>query len=267
MANVIILSSWVGCGHVGISASQPVLQILGHRVIALPTVMLSNHRAFPHCGGAVTPVATLREMAQAMAGNGWFQTVDCLMTGYLPSADHVAFAAELASAMPETAQILVDPVLGDDPKGLYLPLETAQALRNELLPRAQILTPNRFELAWLTGAPCDTVTACIDAAQTLMPAASAIHVTSPPLAEATGVLSVTPNSTALFTVPKHADVPNGTGDVFAALIASGLAAGAALGHLSALVKESIGAPHLRIAETAATWTQAQPLHARDPDGL
>jgi pyridoxine kinase len=64
-------------------------------------------------------------------------------------------------------------------------------------------------------------------------------------------------------------VPNGTGDVFSALVAAGLPPGAALGMVQALVAESLGAPHLRIAEAAGIWTRAaaigpEALTARRP---
>ena len=64
---------------------------------------------------------------------------------------------------------------------------------------------------------------------------------------------------AAWSAPLRSGVPHGVGDVFSALIAAGLPAGAALGHLDALIGASLAAPHLRIAETARAWTTAAPL--------
>ena len=88
-----------------------------------------------------------------------------------------------------------------------------------------------------------------------------IVVTSPPLgASDTGLLHVT-DGTALYRTRRRSGVPHGVGDVLSALIAAGLPPGAALGRLDALIAQSAGAPHLRIAETAATWTAAAPVPA------
>ena len=52
MARILILSSWVAHGHVGLSAAAPALQALGHEVTQLPTTVLSNHPGWPHVARA-----------------------------------------------------------------------------------------------------------------------------------------------------------------------------------------------------------------------
>ena len=42
MAKVLAISSHVVRGHVGLDATVPALQYLGHEVWALPTVLLSS---------------------------------------------------------------------------------------------------------------------------------------------------------------------------------------------------------------------------------
>ncbi|MEM6694650.1 MAG: PfkB family carbohydrate kinase [Pseudomonadota bacterium] len=263
----MILSSWVAHGHVGLSAAQPALQLLGHQVTALPTVMLSNHKAWPHCAGDAVPVADLSAMLAAIKANGWLETVTAILIGYLPSPDHVAFAAQVISAAPDAAHIVIDPVLGDDPGGLYVGEDIGRAVRETLIPRAQTLTPNRFELAWLTGMPANDLRASVRAAQTLAPAT--IHVTSPPLDTGqTGVLTIGNGEPTVHCHPTHANIPKGTGDVFSALIAAGQAPGTALGHLEALIKASTGLQHLALVESAPSWTMAKPISAKEPiDGI
>ncbi|SNS97705.1 hypothetical protein [Antarctobacter heliothermus] len=163
MARVLILSSWVAHGHVGLCAGVPALQALGHTVTQLPTVMLSNHPGWPQVAGAPVPPECLYEMMAALAANGWLTEQDALLVGYLPTPAHVVVAAD-----------------------------------------------------------------------------ARIH-----------------------PAPLRDGVPHGVGDVFAALIAAGVPLGMALGHLSALIDNSLHAPHLRIAETAATWTRAAPLTATE----
>ncbi|ASP19137.1 pyridoxine/pyridoxal/pyridoxamine kinase [Antarctobacter heliothermus] len=263
MARILILSSWVAYGHVGASAGAPALQALGHTVTQLPTVMLSNHPGWPQVAGVPIPPERIGAMIDAVEANGWLAEQDALLVGYLPTPEHVALAVELVERVRAVgARVVIDPVLGDAPKGLYLAEETAEALRDRLVPLADVLTPNLFELGWLTGTPAGDMQAARAAAETLLDPAQEVLVTSAPFGPGTtGVLRVTAEGAQVCPVPLRNGVPHGVGDVFSALIAGGLAPAAALGHLSSLIDSSLYAPHLRIAETATTWTRAMPLTA------
>lgn len=269
MAHILALSSWVAQGHVGLSAAVPVLQALGHTVTQLPTVRLSNHPGFAHVAGSRTEPDALRAMVTALAQNELLAPVDTLLTGYLPSAAHVDLAVELIDRFGRgAARVVVDTVLGDHPKGLYIAPEAAEAVRDRLVPVADVLTPNAFELAWLTGTDTQTLAAAAEAARGLSARASGAEVllTSAPFeGDHTGVLAVTPEGAEAFPVPRAPRahlVPHGVGDVFSALVAAGLPTGQALGHLQDLIARSLDAPHLRIAEAAALWSKASPVQAR-----
>lgn len=257
-----MLSSWVARGHVGLSAGAPVLQILGHEVTQLPTVLLSNHPGFAQTSGR--PVATdqLAGMIDALDANGWLASQDALLTGYLPTPEHVALACYLIARLRRHGRprVIVDPVLGDHPKGLYLPGAVADDLRDRLAPQADTLTPNAFELGWLTGMPTDTPETAATAARTLAGTCREVLLTSAPAGpDRIGVFRVAQGDEGLWSAPLRRGVPNGVGDVFAALVAAGIPTGQALGHLDVLITASFGAPHLRIAESAARWSRAAPL--------
>ncbi|EBA07391.1 bifunctional hydroxymethylpyrimidine kinase/phosphomethylpyrimidine kinase [Sagittula stellata] len=193
-------------------------------------------------------------MVAALERNGFLQDHDAVLTGYLPTSEHVDFAARLIDRMRGTgkARVVVDPVMGDEPKGLYIDAAAAKRIRDTLVPRADILTPNAFERRW------------IGAAASLVPR---IIVTSHGGTRAeTGVLDLSQGAAVRYGVERLDGVPQGTGDVLAALIAVGVPVGQALGHLQALIAESLGAPHLRIAEAAPVWTRAAPLEG-EPYGL
>lgn len=266
MARVCILSSWVADGHVGLAAGAPVLQRLGHDVVGIPTTVLSNHPGLGPAGGASMAPGMLARLIAALDGNGALAGLDACLVGYLPSPAHVTLAADLLgrirAAAPRSIAV-VDPVLGDDPGGLYMPEDVARAVRTTLLPLADTLTPNRFELEWLSGRPCPTPEACLDAANALAgDARRAVHVTSAPLPGGeTGVLVTGPEGAEIYATPSAEGVPHGTGDVYAALIAAGLSPGAALGQLDAMVRESLGARHLSITQATA-WLAAPALQAR-----
>lgn len=257
---ILALSSQVAFGHVGLSAAVPVLHRLGHAVTPLPTVMLSNHPGWPHVAGQRVPVAELRAMIGAIEANGWLGDHDTVLTGYLPSAAHVALAAEMIDrmrALRPNLKVVVDPVLGDAPGGLYVAAEAAAAIRDDLIGRADVITPNRFELGWLSGDAVDDAEAAVAAARRLAPR---VVVSSAPMGSGrTGCLEVNADGLRRFSVPVQADVPNGVGDVLSALIAGGCGTGAALGHLQALISESRGEDHLRIVESAARWAEAAPV--------
>lgn len=264
MARILILSSWVAQGHVGLSAAVPVLQALGHSVTQLPTILLSNHPGWPHVAGDVVPPETLRAMIDALAENGWLTSHDALLTGYLPSEAHVELAVELVTRLRAVSKprVVVDPVFGDTPGGLYLPASVAEILRARLCPLADLLTPNLFELGWLTDRSIETVPEAVTAAEALRERwrSDAVLVTSAPLSrDCTGVLECSAKGMQLYAVTRFDGVPHGVGDVFSALMATGLPARTALGHLQALIGQSLGKEHLRIVEAAQRWVTAEAL--------
>ena len=268
MSRVLIMSSWTATGDVGLAIAAPVLQALGHAATQLPTVILSNHPGWPHrAGGPVAP-EQLAAMIDAIDANGWLHGHDAFLAGYLPTVEHVALARNLIGRLRRRVPaptIVVDPILGDDPGGLYVGEAAARAIRDALVPLADIVTPNRFELAWLTGLPVTTLEEAETAARQLTrPAGASVLVTSPPVTDdATGAVSVDPEGGAtLFRTARIPAAPHGVGDAFSAMIAAGLPTGTALGHLWALIEASAGAD--RLAVGADRWTTAPPVR---PDPL
>jgi len=198
---------------------------------------------------------------QAIADNGWLADHAVVLTGYLPTPAHVALAVDLIARMRAARtdlRVVVDPILGDHPRGLYVDAEAAAAIRDDLVPLADVLTPNRFELGWLSGHAVDDPEAARDAAASLLARDGArVLVTSAPMTRgATGVMEVTADQIVLYRHSTYTAVPAGVGDVFAALIAADLPVGAALGHLDALIAASSGAPHLAIIPAQADWMAA-----------
>jgi pyridoxine kinase len=227
VATILVLSSYVARGHVGLRAMLPAMERLAHDVMALPTVILSSHAAFPHVAGTPVPVDVLEAMAGALEANGWLPGVQFVVTGYLPTPAHVTFAAALVDRVRQRApgvQFVCDPVLGDEPKGIYVSEETAAAIRRELIPRASLATPNRFELGWLTGHSVTSVVSAVAAARAL--GCDAVLATSIPHTEGRLATVLVDGSAARFTaVGLRASVPSGTGDYLTGLFLAECAAG------------------------------------------
>lgn len=259
---IVAISSWVGFGHVGLSAATPALTCLGREVAGLPTVVLSNHPGWPHFAGQRVDPQKLLDMLDALDSNGWLADADAVLTGYLPSPAHVTFAVhaiERVRARSGTCQVVVDPVLGDRPKGRYIAQDAAEALRDRLVPCADILTPNVFELGWLLGREVETrADAELAIAEySQQTGLASMSLTSAPVSPDTmGVMELSSNGLTLYETPRYRDVPHGVGDVFAAFVAAGFSSEAAVNMLHALISESLGADHLRITETAQIWMRA-----------
>lgn len=269
MARILAISSLVARGHIGLSIITPLLQAFGHDVTALPTVILSNHPGHPRVAGERIAPAMLQAMLDTLDGNGWLDEVDAVLTGYLPTADHVSFASRTVDRLRASGNhklFLCDPVLGDDPKGLYLDAAAAEAIRSELLPRADIATPNRFELEWLTGRSVnDRQSACL-AARHLGP--RCVVATSIPAAhESLDTIAVSEDGAFAVRVPMRTGVPNGTGDGLAALFLSAtieqedvtIRLDRSVGAMQALIEASLGRRELDLVGARARWTRPNSL--------
>jgi pyridoxine kinase len=220
MSSILAISSQVARGHVGLSAVVPVLQRLGHDVVALPTVLLSNHPAHERCAGERIGVEILARMLDALTANGWLGEIAAVLTGYQPSPAHVRFAAEAVKrvrALRSGALVLCDPILGDDPKGLYVEEAAAMGVRDELLPMADIITPNCFELAWLAGKDVDDISSAVAAARAL-PARTTLATSIAAPAGRLGNVLVSGGETLVCHVAQRPYAPHGTGDLFSGLV-------------------------------------------------
>ena len=152
MARILAISSQVVRGHVGLAADVPALQSLGHEVWALPTVLLASRPGLGRLQRYELPQPDLAAMLEALEADGCWPTLDAVFTGYFPSPGSVQVAAEaIARVKAANPRVLVcvDPILGDAGR-LYVAQETAEAIRDRLIPLADIATPNLFELTWLT---------------------------------------------------------------------------------------------------------------------
>ncbi len=224
---VIVISSHVARGSVGNRAAVFTLEALGFPVWAVPTVILPWH---PGHGPATRIVPEPDQFARFMndlENAPWLSEVSAVLTGYLGNpeqAEAIAGLVETLKASNPAARYVCDPVLGDR-GGLYVPEATAAAIRDRLLPLADIATPNRYELAWLTGVEIDGTETAIRAARKAPPAD--VMVTSAPASSADRLANLLVSETEILraahdSIPK---APNGTGDLTAALYLARLLAG------------------------------------------
>ena len=255
MNRVVAISSIVAHGHVGLSAIVPTLHKCGIDCTAFPTVLLSNHPGFEIAAGEVVAPSTLKKMLSAVEQNGWLRNVGVVLTGYLPTPEHVQFARfaidRVKMANPD-ARIICDPILGDDPKGLYINQTAAKAMRDDVLPAANVALPNRFELAWLSGTDVDNATSAIAAARRL-PVERTIAKSISKDEETLLNLEIIGDAVTHIATKRQFGVPHGTGDVLSALIAAGIELRTATRSLDRLIAMSHNKGHLQIVGAKQEW--------------
>lgn len=262
---VIVISSHVARGSVGNRAAVFALEALGFPVWAVPTVILPWH---PGHGRATRIVpdpeqfsALLRDLERAP----WLREVGAVLSGYLGEpgqAEAVASLVEAVKAVNPRALYVCDPVMGDQ-GGLYVADAVAVAMRDRLLPIADIATPNRFELEWLCGHPLDNHGELAQAALRLGPEKVLVTSAHAMMAGSIGNLLVTPRAVVLAEHRAIPRPPNGPGDLTAALFLahtmSGQSGEKALQMTTASVFEIIARATKRGADELMLETDTQSL--------
>jgi Pyridoxal/pyridoxine/pyridoxamine kinase len=251
MPLALILSSFVAASRIGGGAQQYVLA--AHRIdpVLAPTVMFGRSPAKGGVGEVTAP-QVLAQMLADIEADAVFGLVDLVLTGHFSLPEQVDIAAGVlervraanrGQAYADRPVVVVDPVMGDTPKGLYVKPEVAERVASRLVPLADWITPNIWELWRLSGRPTDSLAETVAAARALGRPAL---VTSVPAANGEiGLLYVTAEAATLFTHPRVENLPNGTGDLVAASFGAGLAEG--------LAPEAAA---LRAAQAAAETVQA-----------
>src|SRR5437762_7117261 len=154
MPTVLSVQSRVAYGHVGNAASVFPLQRLGIETWALDTVAFSNHTGHGQWRGSVVPAADIAELFEGVAALGVLPQIDAVLSGYLGDATTgpvlLDIVEQVSTANPQ-ALFCCDPVIRDVDTGSYVTAGIAEFFRDRALAMADVVTPNRFELEYLTG--------------------------------------------------------------------------------------------------------------------
>ena len=155
MPTVLSVQSRVAYGHVGNAASVFPLQRLGIEAWALDTVAFSNHTGHGNWRGSAVPAAEIAGLFEGIAALGVLPQIDAVLSGYLGDAATGPVLLDIVErirAANPNALFCCDPVIGDIDTGSYVTAGIAEFFRDQALQLADIVTPNRFELEYLTGA-------------------------------------------------------------------------------------------------------------------
>ncbi|MCG7296583.1 pyridoxal kinase PdxY [Corynebacterium afermentans] len=225
MSNILSIQSAVAYGHVGNSAAVFPLQRIGHEVWPVYTVNYSNHTGYGAWGGPIIPADDVAAVLEGIKDRDAFPLIDGILTGYQASpeiADVIVSTVRDIKAENPDALYTCDPVMGSATSGCFVADTIPPLFRSTIVPVADIITPNQFELGYLTErdvTDLDSTLAAVDAAREMGP--STVLVTSVKRPEtpedAVEMIAVDDNGKWILRTPRLPFKRNGSGDVTAAL--------------------------------------------------
>lgn len=225
---ILSIQSAVAFGHAGNSAAVFPMQRIGVDVLPVYTVNFSNHTGYGAWRGPVMAPQDVADVITGVEERGAFGGLDAVLSGYQGSegiADVVVDAVARVKAANPNALYACDPVMGNAKSGCFVAPAIPDLLRDKVVPVADIITPNQFELGYLTGTDPHTIDetlASADAARAMGPRTVLItSVERPDRDEGTiEMIAVDDRGAWIVTTPYLPLKANGSGDVTAALFTS-----------------------------------------------
>lgn len=223
--NLISIQSHVAYGHVGNSAAVFPLQRMGVEVWPVHTVQFSNHTGYGSAKGQVFDAALIRDVVGGIEARGILSECDGVLSGYMGDADIGTAILDCVETVKRTnpqARYCCDPVIGDVEKGVFVRKGIPEFMKDRALPLADIVTPNQFELDYLSGRKSATLAAARDAIKAvhdLGPRAvlvTSLHTDETPDSDL-DMLASDETGVFLLRTPKLDVAASGAGDAIAAM--------------------------------------------------
>lgn len=225
---VLSIQSCVSYGHVGNSAAVFPMQRIGHEVMPVHTVVFSNHTGYGSWGGQLISGDVVRDIVRGIDERGGLNDVDLVVSGYQGGndiGDAILDAVALVKERNPEAIYACDPVLGSAKSGCFVAPEVQTLIRDRVVPKADLISPNQFELGFITGTnplSLEDTLASVDQVRAAGP--STVLVTSvfrpDRPADTIEMLAVTGEGAWIVQTPQLPFKRNGSGDVASALFAS-----------------------------------------------
>lgn len=225
---ILSIQSHVCYGYVGNRAASFPLQRMGFDVSAVNTVQFSNHTGYGSWTGEIFSAAHLNDLINGLETRGVFKESAALLSGYLGNHElgsSVLTACSKLKTQNPNAIYLCDPVMGDVGRGFFVKPEIPDFFISNVIPKADIITPNHFEFNKIAGKEISTLSEAREAFEK-------IHKMGPKFVVVTSfldnhssdnvlkvLLSVVGGKKYFVESPKFEFpvAPTGTGDLFSAL--------------------------------------------------
>ncbi len=227
---ILSIQSSVAYGHVGNSAAVFPLQRLGHEVWPVFTVHFSNHTGYGAWRGPLLSPDDVREVIIGIEERGVLGEVDAVLSGYQGGAgiaDVILDAVSRVRTANPKATYTCDPVMGNAKSGCFVDAAIPPVIRERVVPHADVITPNQFELGFLTDTHPDTLKSTLKSAdKALAMGPSTVLVTSVARPDRPAgtleMMAVTGKGAWVVQTPYLPFKANGSGDVTAALFTAHL---------------------------------------------
>lgn len=225
MTTILSIQSSVAYGHVGNSAATFPLMRSGIEVWPVLTVHFSNHTGYGEWRGPLLAAEDVAEVIKGIDDRGVLPRVDAVLSGY-QGAEAVGAvvleAVELVKERSPRAIYCCDPVMGDVGRGFFVRPGIPEFMRDQVVPKAQIVTPNHFELDFLTGRETHTLDEVIEAAHALRAVGPETVLVTSVVTDTTEddsltMLAVTGEGAWQVTTPRLDRTFTGSGDLTAAM--------------------------------------------------
>ena len=225
MTTILSIQSSVAYGHVGNSAATFPLMRMGVEVWPVITVHFSNNTGYASWRGPVLGADDVRDVVRGIDELGVLGECDAVLSGYQGApgtGQAVLEAVERVQQRNPDALYCCDPVLGDVGRGFFVADGIPELMRDTVVPRAQVITPNQFELEFLTGRSVGSLAEVVEAAhaaRALGPEVVLVtSVDTPDVEPGTLDLVVAgPEGAWRVTTPRLSGIFQGAGDLTAAV--------------------------------------------------
>ncbi|WP_085956724.1 pyridoxal kinase PdxY, partial [Corynebacterium fournieri] len=211
------------------------------------TVNYSNHTGYGAWEGPMIPAADVSSVIKGVEDRGAFPLIDAILSGYQGGddiADVIIDAVARIKAANPDAIYACDPVMGNAKSGCFVADTIPPLLRDKVVPVADLITPNQFELGYLTErdvVDLDSTLAAVEAAREMGPltvlVTSVNHPETPE--DAIEMIAVDDHGSWIVRTPRLPVKRNGSGDVTAALFTGHYLRGIAGQDLHTAAKEAL----------------------------
>jgi pyridoxine kinase len=268
--SILSIQSHVAYGHAGNSAAVFPLQRLGREVWPVLTVHFSNHTGYGAWRGPLVPAADVAEVIAGIEDRGVMAGCEAVLSGYQGAEDVGAVILDAVATVKRhnpDAVYCCDPVMGDLGRGMFVRPGIPEFMRDRVVPVADVVTPNHFELGFLTGTDSATTADLLAAADLLRAAGpSVVLVTSAIVADTPAdrldLVAVSGAGAWRTRTPRLGISPNGAGDLTTAVFLAALLDGHPLDVALARTTSSVFAVIEATAAAGARELQIVPSQER-----